>query len=534
MKFTFVNLYPTETMAQYLLSSYLLKAYLHKFWDGENKPTIDVLNFSTDAGTSEICEEIIKSKPDYLGYSAYVWNIEKILDLVEILRGRLNSIHILGGPEISLGRISSLSDPALGDYYVIGEGERRLLHLLRFLEGKNKGLNLDFPKGVARWNDNRIAYEEDTDRITNLDEIPSVYLNGVLDERLYARQQAFIETQRGCRFKCKYCVYHKNLASISYYSLRRIFDELEYLIVKKQIMALRILDAIFPSDLNRANEIVKYLLELKTAKKVRLPWIFWEFRYHGIGEEFIRLTASLKNRAKILNTYEISPLDRPQFYSDMLNDYTVISSVGVESCYKQALNAVGRPGIDIKKFDAFMNMVREYNIVLKMDLILGLPLETFGSYFQGLEFLLPYFKDTDHVLNIHRLQIIPGCALENLCDKYEIEYSKDAPHLVTSTKSFPQEELAYASKLSAILFRIVNSPLRRQFFDAREQTGKSFYWLIEDIFKRASGEFPKTRLVQNEQVDDVYWNDDIFSEIPSRWLMYFLEKHYITKGALND
>jgi len=516
-------------MAQYLLSSYLLKGYLHKFWDGENKLTIDVLNFSADAGAAEICGEIIKDKPDYLGYSAYVWNIEKILDLVKILRGRLNSIHILGGPEISLGRISSLPDPALGDYYVIGEGERRLLHLLRFLEGKSKGLNSGFPKGVARWDNNRMAYEEDTSRITNLDEIPSVYLDGVLDERLYARQQAFVETQRGCRFKCKYCVYHKNLPSISYYSLQRIFDELEHLIVKEQIMALRILDAIFPSDLDRANEIIKYLLELKDGRKIRLPWIFWEFRYDGIGEEFIRLTTSLKNRAKILNTYEIPPLDRPQFYSDMLNDYTVISSVGVESCYKQALNAVGRPGIDTKKFDTFMNMVREYNIVLKIDLILGLPLETFDSYFQGLEFLLPYFKDTDHVLNIHRLQIIPGCALENLCDKYEIEYSKDAPHLVTSTKSFPQEELEHASKLSAILFRIVNSPLRRQFFEAREQTGKGFYGLIEDIFKRVAEEFPKTQLVQNERVDDIYWNDDIFSEIPSRWLTGLLEKRYLQK-----
>jgi radical SAM superfamily enzyme YgiQ (UPF0313 family) len=533
MKLTLVNLYPTETMARYLLSSYVLKAYLNRFFGGGGSLSVDILNFSINTQTSEICKEIVKGKPDCVGFSCYVWNIEEALNIVNTLKKRSDSIHILGGPEISLGRILSLPDPSLADYYVIADGERKLLNLVSFLEAKGKGLDVELPKGVACWNNNKLNYVEDTDKITNLDEIPSVYLSGVLEDRLYARQQAFLETQRGCRFKCKYCVYHKSLPSISYYSLPRILDELDHLIIKKQIMALRIFDAIFSSDLNRAKEIVKHLLELKTRKGVRLPWIYWEFRYDSVDEEFIKLTALLKYRYRILNTNDIPPLDRPQLYSDMLNDYTVISSVGIESCYKQALNAVGRPGIDIKEFDTFMNMVREYNIVLKMDLILGLPLETFDSYFQGLEFLLPYFKDTDHVLNIHRLQIIPGCALENLCDKYEIEYSREAPHLVTSTKSFPEEELEHASKLSAILFRIVNSPLRRQFFDAKEQAGKSFYGLIEDIFKRVAEEFPKTRLVQDERVDDIYWNGDIFSEIPSSWLTALLEKHYLTKGALN-
>ena len=527
MKLTLVNLYPTDTMARYLLSSYMLKAYLNKFFDGKNKLSVDILNFSVKTEMLEICEEIIKGKPDCVGYSCYVWNIEKILNVVNTLKNRSNSIHIFGGPEISLDRILSLLDPFLADYYVIGGGERKLLHLICFLEAKSKGLDIEFPKGVACWNNNKINYAEDTDKITNLDEIPSVYLSGVLDDRLYARQQAFLETQRGCRFKCKYCVYHKNLSSISYYSLQRIFDELDYLIVKKQLMALRIFDAIFPSDLNRAKEIVKYLLKLKTDNGVRLPWIYWEFRYDRVDEEFLKLTASLKYRAKILNTDDIPPLNRPQLYSDMLKNYTVINSIGIESFCKQALNAVGRPSINIEKFDAFMNMVREYNIVLKIDLIIGLPFETFDSYFEGLEILLPYFKNTDHILNTHLLQILPGCDLESLCGTYGIKYLQEAPHLVTSTRTFLEQEINYASKLNAILFRVLNSPLRRRFFDTKERTGESFYRLIENIFNgiTASGEFKKTKLVQNDYVDDVYWNDEIYREIPSQWLIDFLENH---------
>ena len=531
MKLTLVNLYPTNTMARYLLSSYVLKAYLNKFFDGENNLSIDVLNFSVETGILEICEEIVRGKPDCVGYSCYVWNIEKILSILKSLKNRSNSVHILGGPEIALDRISSLADPSLADYYVIAEGERKLLHLMFFLDAKSRGLDAELPKGVVCWNNNKINYVEDTDDITNLDEIPSIYLSGALDDRLYARQQAFIETQRGCRFKCKYCVYHKNLSSISYYSLQRIFDELSHLIVRKQIMALRIFDAIFTSDLGRAKEVMKYLLELKTSEGVRLPWIYWEFRYDSVDEEFIKLTASLKYRGCILNTNDIHPLDRPQLYSDMLKNYTVINSIGIESLCKKALNAVGRPNINVGKFDTFMNMVRQHNIVIKIDLILGLPLETLDSYFDGLEFLLPYFKNTDHILNIHRLQIIPGCDLENRCDTYGIKYSRQAPHLVTSTQCFTEQELNYASRITAVLFRVINSPVRQHFFRAKEHTTESSRRVAEAILSGivTSGQFKKTKLVRNNDVDDDYWNDDIFREIPSQWLVDFLENYYSRK-----
>ena len=524
-KVVLVNLYSTETMARYLLSSYVLKAYLNKFFAGHTDLSIDILNFSNKAEVSEICEQIIKDNPDCVGYSCYIWNIEKILRVIESLKNRLKATHILGGPEISLSRIQSLPDPSLADYYVIGEGERKFCHLISYLRRKNENLGVEFPKGVAYWRNDELNYLNDTSNIINLDEIPSVYLSGVLEDRLYARQQAFLETQRGCRYRCKYCVYHKNLSSVCYYSEQRVFDELDHLIVKKQVMALRILDAIFTSNLPRAKRIVQHLLELKN-RGIRLPWIYWEFTYRDVDEEFIKLMASLKYRKRIVNTDEVPPLDRPQLYSDLLKNYTAVSSVGVESFCKQALKAVGRAGINMEKFDVFMNMAREHNIVLKADLILGLPFETFDSYFEGLEFFVPYFRNTDHIMNIHLLSILPGSDLDNLCETYGIKYSREAPHLIFSTHSFSEEELARATKLSAVLFRVLNSPLRRRFFAVKERMGQSFLHLLEIIFDEitASPEFKKTKLVQSDYADDDYWNDEIYKEIPSQWLIDFFER----------
>jgi radical SAM superfamily enzyme YgiQ (UPF0313 family) len=507
-------------MARYLLSSYVLKAYVDKFFERNKSISIQVLNFSAEAEPSKICEEIIKHDPDYVGYSCYIWNIEKILDIVKSLKKVSNYIHILGGPEISLDRIHRLSDPALADYYVIGEGEKKLANLLSYLKNKSTVSEAGIPKGVAYWNKDKINYNQDTDTITDLDEIPSVYLNGALDAHLYTLQQAFLETQRGCKYKCKYCVYHKNLPLISYYSLQRVFKELDYLITKKRIRALRIFDAVFPSDLTRAKKIVRYLIKIKENNSIRLPWIYWEFNYYDVDEEFIKLITSLKSREKILNTNEILPLDRPQLYSDISKDYTAINCVGVQSFCKQVLKTIGRASIDIEELKNFMNMAKKYNIVLKIDLILGLPLETFNTYFEGLEFFLPFFKDTDHILNIHRLQVLPGTDLEGICGNYGIKYSMKAPHIVFSTQDLSEKAMNYASKLNAVLFRVLNSPLRRYFFDIREKTGKSFYKLIEDIFNKvtAAQEFKKSQLLQNEHVDDAYWNNDIFREIPSDWL----------------
>jgi radical SAM superfamily enzyme YgiQ (UPF0313 family) len=441
-------------MARYLLSSYLLKTYVKSHFNGNDNLSIDILNFSPKTEMSKICSKIIESNPNYIGYSCYVWNIEKILKVIKELKNKSKSIiHILGGPEISFDRILSLPRSSLADYYVIGEGETKLLHLMCYLEAKSQNLDAELPKGLAYWEDNVLKYSGDTENIT---------------------KQAFMETQRGCKFKCKYCVYHKGLPSISYYSLERIFAELKHLIVEKQIKALRIFDAVFTSDIQRAKKIAKYLLELKNRKEVRLPWIYWELTCHNVDEEFVELTASLKYRERINNNEEILPHSRPQLYSDMLRDYTVINCIGIQSSCKQALKTMGRPAINIEKFDAFMNMVRKYNIVLKVDLILGLPFETFDSYLKGIGFFLPYFKDSDHILNIHRLQILPGSELEGLCAQYGIKYSDEAPHVVLSTRSFSEYDLNYASKLTAVLFRLLNSPLRRDFLRPRSVREKVF------------------------------------------------------------
>ena len=527
MKLTIVNIYPRDTVARYLLSGYVLKGYLDKCWNGENLD-VEVLNFNEKVQPEDLSKVLLETRSDIIGYSCYIWNAEKILEVVKKLRAEnRNIIHVLGGPEISVQRILSLHQPSVVDYYIIGEGEKKLLNLIKYINAKKKNKDIALPKSVAYWGRDKLKhYDSYEDSVTDLDEIPSIYLEGVIDKNLYERQQVFLETQRGCIFKCKYCVYHKFLSSVRYYSLERVLQELDYLILEKKVTALRITDAIFTSDLKRAKEIVRHLVELKDVEGVNLPWIYWEFDYNYVDEEFIELTSSLKYKDRILNTDELAPLDRPQLYSDMLEDYTVVNSIGIESFYDKALEAVGRRRLHFKNFDAFMKLTREYNIAVKMDLILGLPFETLGTFFEGLEILLPYFKSTDHVLNIHHLQILPGSELEGLTGEYKIKYSRNAPHTVFSTNTLTEEDINYGLKLSAVLSRIINSPMRNLFFESWERSGEKLFGLVKKMYNEicSSGKFSETPLVKDKMLYDSYWNDLIYRDLPSDFINDLLRK----------
>ncbi len=523
MKLVLVNLYPTTTLGRYLLSSYVLKAYVEQALADADDLTIDVQNHPAGAPVERIAQAICAAQPTCVGYSCYTWNVNPILKLINTIRERTATLQIVGGPEVSPTMITRTAPTARADYYIIGAGERPLAELLHHLI---TGQPTDLPSGLTRWQADKLQSTGPAEPITDLSEIPSVYLTDTLERPLYARQQAFIETQRGCRFRCKYCVYHKQNAAISYYPLPRILAELEHLIINAQVQAIRIFDAIFPSDLGRAKEIIRFLIRLRDERHLRLPWLYWEFNHHQVDDEFLQLVSQLKTRPNILNTADTAPLDRPQHYSELLRDYTAINSVGLQSLNPAATRTVSRAPIRPAALLDFLQRARQHNIVLKLDLILGMPRETFDSYFAGLELLLPLLANTDHVLNIHRLQILPGSDLEAICEPNGIVYTSAAPHLVTQTADLSETELKIAGRLTAILFRIVNSPLRAQFFTAWHAADLSLPGLLDELSDRIAEETAgqTLQLFSETGVDDDYWNGPAYEELGSGLIQNILSE----------
>lgn len=518
MKLLLVNLFPPDTIARYLLSGYVLKGYLERQPQAAGL-TVEVLDLPASTPADQAAQAIANRQAWAVGFSCYIWNVERVLEIMAALGPSFTGRFILGGPEISLGRAADLDRQVPGACYVIGEGEYALAELVAWLREGAQGAP---PPGVAVFAEGQARFTP-AQREVDLAEVPSIYLDGALPAGLYQRRQVFLETQRGCRYRCKYCVYHKGLPAIKYYPEERVKAELDHLVGQARVSGLRIVDAIFTSDLERAKRLVRHLVQLKQGGAM-LPWIYWEFVFSGVDEEFLSLAAQLKTKPRIHNCRDTAPQDRCQVYSDLLKGYMVINCLGVQSFHPAALKAVGRPPVDRAGFARFMEQVDRHNLVLKIDLILGLPGETLETYLAGLEYILPFFAGHDHVLNIHRLAMLPGSLLEEQAEGLGLVYDRQAPHLVEHTRQLSAEQLDWAARLSGLLFRVVNSPLREEFFAAAQRRGLASVDLARQLLEALQGDPSLTgcRLRGGETVDDVYWNQEVYAEVPTAWLRDFL------------
>ena len=74
-----------------------LKAFT-KDMDYEGK----IREFSINDREEKILEEIIKEKPDVVAFSTYIWNVEMVGRLADLIKRVDENIEILyGGPEVS-------------------------------------------------------------------------------------------------------------------------------------------------------------------------------------------------------------------------------------------------------------------------------------------------------------------------------------------------------------------------------------------------------------------------------------------------
>ncbi len=160
-------------------------------------------NTYSDCG---LVEEILARDPWMVGFSCYLWNINRTLWICEQLKARKPELQIvIGGPEVTSDNAWVLESGCI-DYAVIGEGEQTFSELLSALLLSNGQLSKQtIIPGLWRADHPQLPLFRKP--LANLSEVSSPYLAGILnaaDERLL-----LLETIRGCVFKCKFCYYRR-------------------------------------------------------------------------------------------------------------------------------------------------------------------------------------------------------------------------------------------------------------------------------------------------------------------------------------
>ena len=385
----------------YLKSFLLNDRYLRE------KIEIEIKEFNLFDFDNFILSEIQKYDPQIIGFSCYMWNIKQILALSRnIKKINRDTKIILGGPQVSpIAKILLEENPQI-DIIVRDEGEVTFSELVKSLLNSSKNINKVL--GITYRHNGKIIDNAAREIIPDLDSIPSPYISNLipLEDR-----EACLETQRGCIFKCHFCYYNKNFDRIRFFSMERVKEDLSFLL-KQKLRKIYLVDPVFNLGVKRAKEICKFIIQ---HNKNNIPFRT-EIRAEFVDEEL----AELFHRANIR-------------YLD----------IGLQSSDHKVLHLINRK-LDTQKFVNGLNFLKKYNLETKVDLIYGLPGDTFYSFKKSIEFTLNLEPKDFSIL---KLQVLPGTRIWSKAKELCVIYEEEPPYRILHTKDFSFDELIALEKI---------------------------------------------------------------------------------------
>ncbi|MFL5786153.1 MAG: B12-binding domain-containing radical SAM protein [Bacteriovoracaceae bacterium] len=505
------------------LSLYNLKSFAFARTDLKNNWDIEVVQLPliTDPDPTEVSElasKILEQRPELVGLSCYIWNIQFFAELGKILRKKDPAIKLLyGGPEMARDWVveGRFDDYAM-DFCVSGEGELTFTEVLSELQatvpdfGKIHGLSFrQSDSEKFQVNPKRTAFK-------NLMEVPSPYLNGIVDDELFSREnlEANLETQRGCTLRCSYCIYHKDMDKIAYSQIERTLEEVSY-VTSRGVKSIRFVDANFSSDLNHAKTIMRGLIERKIESK-----LMFELIPGFIDEELARLFDS---------------------YNRLHDRNEITLGVGVQTIHLPSLQLIRR-AISMDRFETTFSLLQKYQIYAKIDLIIGMPGESIVEIEKTLEYFMDKLKGShSHLLCCHLMRGLPGTELLEIARKHQMEFSsRYDPHEFYESPDLPRKDLVKTLRRTALIFRLVNhsgwadrefifensgqlTNIHDAYYATRDRLKLSNLQLIDRMTEALLKELPPSSYFVQEDFPhaETWWWTRSKWEIDHDWIMNF-------------
>jgi hypothetical protein len=346
---------------------------------------------------SEILSFVENARPSVIGFTLYMWNVERSVWLAGRIRRQVPGVFILGGgPEVSADNLW-LRDAGAFDLLVAGEGEPFAERIgetstLRETAGRLKGF----------LSTGRCSFPPDN--------WPDPYFTGHMESA--SDLPAHVETVRGCPHRCSYCSY------------RRICPDPREVPADRALRILRM-----HRDAGRT-EVV--FLDPTLNGRHDLPALLSGMK--GLG-----LSCFGEVRA---GTEDLDPaaLAEAGFHS---------LEVGVQSLNRNALRALGRPD-DPERTIRGALALKEAGVEPVLDLILGLPGDSPEGIVRAGERIRSLGLGEN--LQVFYLSVLPGTLLRTRAKKTGISHMNRPPYWVTSLPQFSMAHFSAArEELSSLL-----------------------------------------------------------------------------------
>ena len=403
--------------------------YLKKYVEKNSDIKLDIYETNINNQLMNIIKDLFEKQPDMIIFSTYIWNKEYVFLITKELKKILPDVKIaLGGPEVSYEWDKIMAENQEIDYIFTGEGEKVLLNFFT--------KDISEVKGVVYREGERLKYNGIEPLIENLDIIPFPYD----DEELQDRTKIFYyESSRGCPFNCSYCMSSID-KSVRYYSIDRTKEDLKRFI-DSPIKLLKFVDRTFNLSKEKYMAIWRFLLE--------------NYR-EGITFHF-EINANIFDD-ETLNFLETVPKGYFQF------------EIGVQTIDAQAMKSIGR----INKLEKLEYNIRRIsrNIHLHLDLIAGLPYETYDKFRESFDYV---HRLKPEMIQLGFLKLLKGTKMYDEKEKYGYKYFSKPPYEVFSNEFISFAEMVKLKNLEKVLDFYYNS----------EKFPESVQWIIENHYESA-------------------------------------------------
>lgn len=396
------------------LAVYSLSAYAEQ----KGHP-VTIKEYTINQSLDTIIRDIYMEKPDVIGFSCYIWNIEYVTKIVPELRKLLpNCLITLGGPEVSYDIDNVFTRVPDTDIIIMGEGELTFTNMLDALKGTSdfRNQNLTSISGLAI---NKPRTINMVDTYLNMDHLPFPYKN-IHD---FNNKVIYYESSRGCPYNCSYCLSSVD-KRVRFRSLELVKNELKFFIDAK-VPQVKFVDRTFNCSPKRTAAIWQFILENDN----RITNFHFEIS------------------ADIITPSEIELLSK-------MRPGLVQLEIGVQTTNPTTLEAIHRK-VNFDTLSENVTKIHNFgNVHQHLDLIAGLPYENYLSFshsFNDVYGLKP------EQLQLGFLKILSGSHMHHTAMEMDIKYTNYPPYEVISTPWLSYEEIQKLKGIEEMVEMYYNS-----------------------------------------------------------------------------
>lgn len=394
-----------------------------------------------------IKENLLEKEPDIIAFSCYIWNIQPITQLCQMLKAiKPNLIIILGGPEVTYEPAYFLENYAI-DYVMSGEGEETFPKLLGQIENKE----VIEVCGVSYLG--HITEEVSQVDLKYLEQLDSPY-NLAQDEKDKRHRILYFETSRGCPFQCQYCLssLEKGLRFFSQAYLEKQLD----IVIHSGAKTVKLLDRSFNANVQHALFILDYL-----------------FKNYQEGQQF---------------QFEINADVFADELVHFINDHAPYGllrfEIGIQSTYEPTNRAVKR----MQNFKRLCEVVKALmaggKCDLHLDLIAGLPYESYERFIQSFD---EVFAFRAKEVQLGFLKLLRGTSLRIDAQDFGYTYDEQPPYEMFENHWLKQNEIQMIHQAEDMLEKYWNSgrfPLTMNAVMDNEKSPFDFFYRLSCFYEQ--------------------------------------------------